>query len=86
MIILNKWNRYIIFVDLVLLAIGRTANIAGLGLDKIGVHVVNGKVLVDEREQTNLSHIYALGDVATGKEKTFIFFKIFSLKTLTGLN
>ena len=51
---------------LVLLAIGRTANVAGLGLDKIGVHVVNGKVLVDEREQTNIPHIYALGDVATG--------------------
>ncbi len=60
---------------LVLLAIGRSANIAGLGLDKIGVHVVNGKVLVDEREQTNLPHIYALGDVATGK---FIFSKFFT--------
>lgn len=42
---------------------------AGLGLDKIGVHVVNGKVLVDEKEQTNLPHIYALGDVATGKKE-----------------
>ncbi|CAF0873445.1 unnamed protein product [Rotaria sordida] len=52
--------------DTVLLAIGRTANIAGLGLEKIGVHVVNGKVLVDEREQTSLPHMYALGDVATG--------------------
>jgi len=58
---------YIRCVVLVLLAIGRTANIAGLGLDKIGVHVVNEKVLVDENEQTNLPHIYALGDVATGK-------------------
>lgn len=51
----------------VLLAIGRTANIAGLGLETIGVDIVNGKVLVDEREQTSVSHIYALGDVATGK-------------------
>ena len=58
---------HIRFVTLVLLAIGRTANIAGLGLEKIGVHVVNEKVLVDENEQTNLPHIYALGDVATGK-------------------
>jgi pyruvate/2-oxoglutarate dehydrogenase complex dihydrolipoamide dehydrogenase (E3) component len=63
---------YIRFIILVLLAIGRTANIAGLGLDKIGVHIVNGKVLVDEREQTNLPHIYGLGDVATGK---FTFLK-----------
>lgn len=54
-------------VILVLLAIGRTANVADIGLDKIGVHVVNKKVLVDENEQTNLPHIYALGDVATGK-------------------
>ena len=69
-------------MPLVLLAIGRTANIAGLGLDTIGVHVVNGKVLVDEREQTNLSHIYALGDVATGK-KHLAFRKLnFSLVAL----
>ncbi|CAF0925226.1 unnamed protein product [Didymodactylos carnosus] len=52
--------------DTVLIAIGRTANISNMGLDKIGVHHVNGKVLVDENEQTNLPHIYALGDVATG--------------------
>lgn len=55
---------------LVLLAIGRTANIAGLGLEKIDVHVVNKKVLVDENEQTNLPHIYALGDCATGKDSS----------------
>jgi NADPH-dependent glutamate synthase beta subunit-like oxidoreductase len=55
-----------IFYSLVLMAIGRTANISDIGLDKIGVHVVNGKILVDEQEQTNVSHIYALGDVATG--------------------
>lgn len=54
-------------IVVVLLAIGRTANIAGIGLENIGVHVVNKKVLVDENEQTNLPHIYALGDCATGK-------------------
>ncbi len=64
---------------LVLLAIGRTANISGLGLDQIGVHVVNGKVLVDQSEQTNLPHIYALGDVATGK---FIFTSLIETPSL----
>jgi pyruvate/2-oxoglutarate dehydrogenase complex dihydrolipoamide dehydrogenase (E3) component len=54
------------------LAIGRTANVANIGLEKIGVHIVNQKVLVDQREQTNLPHIYALGDVATGMKKKIL--------------
>ena len=73
------------------MAIGRTSNIAGLGLDKIGVHIVNGKVLVDEREQTNLPHIYGLGDVATGKEILeyivfkMVFFLSYDVKMLSSI-
>ena len=52
--------------DTVLLAVGRQANVADLQLDKAGVAVVNGKVLVDAAEQTTAPNVYAIGDVAIG--------------------
>eukprot|EP00457_Paulinella_chromatophora_P003106 gb/GEZN01003111.1/.p1 GENE.gb/GEZN01003111.1/~~gb/GEZN01003111.1/.p1 ORF type:complete len:725 (-),score=112.37 gb/GEZN01003111.1/:59-2233(-) len=52
--------------DTVLLAIARTANVKGFGLDKAGVRILNDKILVDAFEQTTAPHIFALGDVATG--------------------
>jgi dihydrolipoamide dehydrogenase len=53
--------------DRVLVAVGRTPNGAGLGLDTAGVHVdERGFVPVDERRRTNVDHIYAIGDVAGG--------------------
>lgn len=46
-----------------MLAIGRTPQTAALGLGNIGVDVLpNGKIPV-KNEQTNIEHIYALGDV-----------------------
>lgn len=54
--------------DTVLFAIGRYAVTEGVGLDKAGVTVEkNGKIIVNEREQTNVPHIFAIGDVQHGK-------------------
>lgn len=47
--------------DTILFAIGREA-VIDIGLDKAGVLVENGKVVTDDQEATNLSHIYAIGD------------------------
>jgi dihydrolipoamide dehydrogenase len=53
--------------DRVLVAVGRTPNGAGLGLDAAGVEVdERGFVAVDEQQRTNVGHIYAIGDVAGG--------------------
>ncbi|MBS3954447.1 MAG: glutathione-disulfide reductase [Methylomicrobium sp.] len=50
--------------DLVLYATGRIPNIAGLGLERLGVELSSkGAIKVDENYQTNISSIYALGDV-----------------------
>lgn len=53
--------------DTVLAAVGRTADTAGLGLDKVGVKTnpKNGKIVCTE-EQTNCPNIYAIGDVMEG--------------------
>eukprot|EP01022_Parablepharisma_sp_SALTPOND_P020210 TRINITY_DN3606_c0_g1_i1.p1 TRINITY_DN3606_c0_g1~~TRINITY_DN3606_c0_g1_i1.p1 ORF type:complete len:620 (+),score=31.42 TRINITY_DN3606_c0_g1_i1:148-1860(+) len=54
--------------DTVLLAIGRRATTEGMGLDKIGVKIAdNGKIWVNDKEQTTVDNVFALGDVAYGR-------------------
>ena len=50
--------------DVVLAATGRRPKIDGLGLDQAGVTIdEKGAIPVDEYSQTNVDHIYAVGDV-----------------------
>uniref|UniRef100_A0A4W5PAB8 thioredoxin-disulfide reductase (NADPH) n=1 Tax=Hucho hucho TaxID=62062 RepID=A0A4W5PAB8_9TELE len=53
----------------VLIAVGRDACTGKIGLDQAGVKVnpKNGKVPVNDEEQTNVPHIYAIGDILEGK-------------------
>ncbi len=50
--------------EMLLLAVGRVPNTAGLGLDNAGV-IVDGRgyIPVSEKLQSNVDHIYAVGDV-----------------------
>ncbi len=52
-----------IIVDRILIAAGRTPNIEGLGLEKIGVRVGKSGVEVNNKLQTTVKNIYAAGDV-----------------------
>ena len=50
--------------DRVLLAVGRTANTEGLGLEALGIAVnTNGTIEVDETLRTSIPTIYACGDI-----------------------
>ncbi|XP_038872335.1 thioredoxin reductase 1, cytoplasmic-like [Salvelinus namaycush] len=53
----------------VLIAVGRDACTRKIGLDQAGVKVnpKNGKIPVNDEEQTNVPHIYAIGDILEGK-------------------
>uniref|UniRef100_A0A8C6Y2J9 Thioredoxin reductase 1, cytoplasmic n=1 Tax=Naja naja TaxID=35670 RepID=A0A8C6Y2J9_NAJNA len=53
----------------VLLAIGRDACTKKIGLQKVGVRINEntGKIPVNDKEQTNVPYIYAIGDVLEGK-------------------
>lgn len=54
-------------VDQVLISVGRGFNTEGIGLEKVGVQVGPKKeILVNERMETNVPGLYAIGDV-TGK-------------------
>lgn len=56
-----------ITADMVLISVGRKYNTENLGLEKTGVIVEkNGSIPTNDKMQTNVPHIYAIGDV-TGK-------------------
>lgn len=58
-------------VDAVMLAVGRTPNTEGLGLEKAGVETGSlGEILVDDYSSTNVESIYALGDVTNRVQLT----------------
>jgi glutathione reductase (NADPH) len=53
-----------ITADLVLYATGRIPNVAGLGLDALGVQLgPRGQIIVDDYSQTAVPSIFAVGDV-----------------------
>ena len=53
--------------DVALVSVGRKAATEALGLDKLGVALnERGQILVDEDFETNISGIYAIGDVIEG--------------------
>lgn len=64
----NKKGEEVTFTgDYCLVAVGRKAYTEGLGLEKAGVKVnERGQVDVNEHLQTNISNIYAIGDVVKG--------------------
>ena len=49
--------------DEVLLSVGRKANVAGIGLENIGVEFTPKGVKIDQNCRTNVPNVYAAGDV-----------------------
>ncbi len=52
--------------DVVLVAVGRRPYTSGLGLENVGVETERGKVKTDAHWRTNMTGIYAIGDVIAG--------------------
>lgn len=52
--------------DIVLSAVGITANIENIGLEEVGVKTEQGKIIVDEYYNTNIEGVYAIGDIIPG--------------------
>ncbi|MFA5669769.1 MAG: dihydrolipoyl dehydrogenase [Balneolaceae bacterium] len=60
----TKKGKEVIEADVVLSAVGVTGNVEGLGLDKIGVKVERGAIVVDKSTySTGVDGIYAIGDI-----------------------
>ncbi|RGD75551.1 dihydrolipoyl dehydrogenase [Anaerofustis stercorihominis] len=52
--------------DKVLLSIGRRANTLGLGLESLNIYIERGCIKVDEKQETNVANVYAVGDCVGG--------------------
>lgn len=52
--------------DEILVAVGRTANVDGLGLEAAGVKFSKEGIGIDDRCRTNVPSVWAIGDVAGG--------------------
>lgn len=64
-----KYKDDTIEADALLVAIGRTGNVSGFGLEEVGVKVNdNGHIEIDDFMRTNIEGVYAIGDV-TGKQQ-----------------
>ncbi len=50
-----------------MVALGRGANVGGLGLEGIGIDFTPRGIKVDNRLKTSRKNIYAAGDMATGQ-------------------
>ena len=74
--------------DLMLVAVGRGPNTAGLGYEEQGVAMDRGFVLTNERLQTNLPNVYAAGDIVPGLQLAHRGFQqgIFIAEQIAGLN
>ena len=56
-------NEMKIEVDKILIAVGRKPIIKEVGLDKVGIDYNNKRIQVNNRMETNIDNIYAVGDV-----------------------
>lgn len=65
-VIVKLENGETIDTDMVLVAVGRGPNSAGMGFEEQGVAMDRGWVLANERLATNVPGIYAVGDLVPG--------------------
>ncbi|MEI6123492.1 MAG: dihydrolipoyl dehydrogenase [Bacteroidota bacterium] len=56
----------IIEAEFVLLAVGISTNLQGIGLEETGIATEKGKVIIDDFYRTNVSGYYAIGDIVKG--------------------
>lgn len=60
----RKGKEEVVEADKVLMAVGRKANVGSLNLADIGIEFTPRGIVVDEKTmQTNIPHIYAVGDI-----------------------
>ena len=60
----RKGKEEVVEADKVLIAVGRKANVASLNLSDIGIEFSPRGIVVDDKTmQTNIPHIYAVGDI-----------------------
>lgn len=83
----SKSGERIVSAQKVLLSVGRKPEIEALGLEKIGIETERGAIKVNQKMQTNLRHIYAVGDCNGGVMLAHVASAegIFAVETMMGI-
>jgi len=78
----------VLSAELLLVAVGRGANTANMGYEENGVAMDRGWVVVNERLATNVSGIFAVGDITPGLQLAHRGFQhgIFVAEEIAGMN
>lgn len=71
----TKKGEEILEADVVLSAVGVSANIENIGLEDLNIKTEKGKVTVDEYYKTNVDGIYAIGDIVPGQALAHVAMK-----------
>lgn len=81
-------NKIKIEADKVLSAIGITPNIENIGLDKLGITLEKGHILVDDFYRTNIEGYFAIGDLVYGPSLAHVASEeaIICVDNIKGLN
>lgn len=74
--------------EILLVAVGRGPNTAGMGYEEQGIALERGWVLVDDRLRTNIPGVYAVGDITPGLQLAHRGFQhgIFVAEDIAGLD
>jgi dihydrolipoamide dehydrogenase len=62
----TKKGKEMVESEVVLSAVGVSANLEGIGLEEVGISTEKGKVVVDEFYRTSAAGYYAIGDIVHG--------------------
>jgi len=86
-VVVTLENGATIEADLLLVAVGRGPSTAGLGFEELGITIDRGFVITDERLQTNIPGIYAVGDIVPGLQLAHRGFQhgVFVAEDIAGL-
>jgi dihydrolipoamide dehydrogenase len=78
----------VIEADLLLVAVGRGPNTAGLGYEEVGAALDRGFVVTDDRLRTSVPGVYAVGDIVPGLQLAHRGFQqgIFVAEEIAGLD
>lgn len=87
-VVVTLENGETIEAELLLVAVGRGAQTAGMGFEEAGVTIDRGFVITNERLQTSVPNVYAAGDIVPGLQLAHRGFQqgIFVAEEIAGLN
>ena len=59
----KKGKTLAVEADVVLMAVGRKANVSSINLDDVGIDYTQRGITIDDNMLTNVPHVYAIGDI-----------------------